>query len=84
MQSLTLCAGVTINYAKEKVARLDYSKGKLEYLSRMAPLSVKESSTEGKVVSFRRDDNFDGEKKIKLAGVSYNQGLCLHSTCELE
>jgi hypothetical protein len=82
--SVTTSAGVTINYAKEKVARLDYSKGKLEYLSRMAPLSVKESSTEGKVVSYRRDDNFDGEKKIKLAGVSYSQGLCMHSTCELE
>ena len=81
---VTTSVGVTITYPSEKVARLDYSKGKLEFLSRMAPLSVKESSTEGKVVNYRRDENFDGDKKIKLAGVDHNQGLCLHSTCELE
>src|SRR5437867_655113 len=71
--SVTTSAGVTITYAAEKVARLDYSKGKLEFLSRMAPASVKESSTEGKVVSFTRDRNFD-DAKIRLAGVDYNQG----------
>ncbi|HKB40794.1 MAG TPA: NPCBM/NEW2 domain-containing protein [Gemmataceae bacterium] len=81
--SVTTSAGVTIDYTTEKVARLDYSKGKLEFLSKMAPLSVKESSTEGKVVSFRRDENFDGGK-IKLAGVNHEQGLALHSTTEVE
>ncbi|MBI1917842.1 MAG: NPCBM/NEW2 domain-containing protein [Planctomycetes bacterium] len=81
--TVTTSAGVTVTYATDKVARLDYSKGKLEFLSRMAPLSVKENSTEGKVVNFRRDENFDGEK-IRLAGVNYNQGLCLHSTSEVE
>ncbi len=82
--SVTTSAGVTITYPTEKVARLDYSKGKLEFLSRMAPLSVKETSTEGKVVSFTRDRNFDGDDKIRLAGVEYKQGLCLHSTSEVE
>jgi len=81
--TITTSAGVTINYAKDKVAKLDYSGGKLEFLSKMAPLSVKESSTEGKVVNYCRDVNFDG-KDIQLAGVTYKQGLCVHSTTELE
>jgi NPCBM/NEW2 domain len=81
--SVTTCCGVTINYAKDKLASLDYSKGKLTYLALLAPSSVKESSTEGRVYNYRRDENFDGGR-IRIGGTGYPGGLCLHSTTELE
>jgi hypothetical protein len=76
-------AGATIKYANALVARLDFSGGKLVYLSTMATLSVKETSTEGNVQHYRKDENLEGGK-IRLAGIEYTHGLSLHSTTELE
>jgi NPCBM/NEW2 domain len=84
---VTSC-GATIKYPNDKVARLDYSVGKLTLLSQLAPASVEESIKEegtnkdGYKQSFARDQNLDGGK-IRLAGVEYRNGLSLHSTTEV-
>lgn len=81
--SVVTSCGATIKYGKDVVGRLDYSSGKLVYLSQLAPASVKETSTEGSVQHYRKDESLEGGK-IKLAGVEYKTGLALHSTTELE
>lgn len=76
-------AGATVKYPTKLVARLDYSTGKFSYLSALVPSMVKETSTEGRIDRWRRDENLDGGK-IKIAGTEYAFGLSMHSTTELE
>jgi hypothetical protein len=76
-------AGATVKYAQALVAKMDFSGGKLVYLSALAAASVKETSTEGTVQHYRKDENLEGNR-IKLAGVEYPKGLALHATTELE
>ncbi len=78
---VTSC-GATIKYPLASVAKLDYSTGKLAYLSQLTPSSVTETSTEGSVQHYTRDTNLDGGK-IKIAGVEYKSGISLHSYTEL-
>jgi hypothetical protein len=80
--------GVKAEYAAALVARLDYSKGKLTYLSDIDPARVKvvETSPLGEVHRlhhFRRDRNLDGEALIQIAGKTYAKGLALHAYCEV-
>jgi len=79
---VTSC-GATLKYTDKQMARLDYSKGKLAYLSELTPSSVKETSTEGRVEHYKRDENLEGGK-IRLGGAQYAKGLALHATTELE
>src|SRR5262249_26350875 len=76
-------AGATLKYTSKQVAKLDYSTGKLAYLSELTPQTVKETSTEGRVDHFKRDANLEGGP-IKLGGIEYKRGLSLHSTTEIE
>jgi hypothetical protein len=76
-------SGATIKYANALVAKMDFSGGKLVYLSTLPPAGVKETSSVGNVEKYRRDENLDGGK-IKLAGIEYKTGLALHATTELE
>ncbi len=82
---VTLSCDLTIEYAKEKVVKLDYSQGKLTFLSSLNPVSEKESSVFGKkdVVSYRRDQNFDGGE-IRFGSETFTNGLVMHATTELE
>jgi len=81
--TVTTSAGVVVKYAPDKVVRLDYSKGKLTYLADMTPSDVKETSTEGVVQHYRRNENLDGNK-IHMNGKAYESGLSLHATTQLE
>jgi len=81
--SVVTSCGATLKYTNKQVARLDYSKGKQAYLSDLTPTAVKETSTEGRVDHYRRDENLEGNK-IRLAGTQYDKGLAIHSTTELE
>jgi hypothetical protein len=78
-------AGASVKYPGDKVAKLDYSGGKIQFLSEMPPVSVKQTSTEGEgsIQKYRRDENLEGGP-IRLGGVVYKTGLSLHSTTELE
>jgi hypothetical protein len=54
-------AGVRIEYPKALLVRLDYSKGKLTYLSDLEPAKVVYSSTEEVPQPYRRDKNLDNQ-----------------------
>jgi NPCBM/NEW2 domain len=71
--------GGSVRYPSLKsLARLDYSKGKLAYLSDMEPTDKDQSSTEDLVFPFRRDRNLYGGP-LRLNGVTYPKGLSIHS-----
>ena len=71
--------GGSVRYPSLKsLARLDYSKGKLAYLSDLEPIEKDQTSTEDLVFPFRRDRNLYGGP-LRLNGVSYVKGLAIHS-----
>jgi hypothetical protein len=80
---VTTPAGLTMTLAEPALARLDYSMGKLAYLSDLAPAKVTERSLAGLVTHYRRDLNLDGEP-IVLENKVYGKGLSLHAHTELE
>jgi hypothetical protein len=88
-------AGAKFDLGRDLVARLDYSKGKLTFLSDLNPSEVKETSTDGAVDHYRRDKPFTSETpgSLKLRIVKegakeevkvFRKGLALHSRTELE
>ncbi len=81
----TAQCGVRVAYDPAEVAKLDYSKGKLTYLSdvELARVKVTDNSEFTGVLHFRRDKNLDGEGPIRVAGKTYPKGLALHAHCEL-
>lgn len=77
--TITTVAGVKVTYpSATKVAKLDFSKGKLTYLSDLDPASVDETSTEDSVFHYRRDVNLEGGP-LRMAGEVHAKGLALHS-----
>jgi hypothetical protein len=91
--TVTTPAGVKIDYPKALLVRLDYSKGKLTYLSDVDPDKVVYSSTEETPVPYRRDKNLDN-RPLSLANAGDVQlpwgkgpcpkGLALHAYTSLE
>ncbi len=91
--AVTTPAGVRIEYAREKVARLDYSKGKLTYLSDLEPVKVVYSSTEDTPQPYRRDKNLDNQPLMLVASEKVQlpwgkgpcpKGLAAHAYTSLE
>jgi hypothetical protein len=76
--------GAEVAFAPEALARLDYSKGKLTFLSDVEVARVKLVQTnEGSTLEFRRDRNPDGTGEIRIAGKKYDKGLAMHSRTEI-
>jgi hypothetical protein len=65
------------------VVRLDYSGGKLTWLSDLEPTQVIESFVDDNPFHYKRDHNLE-DGPIRLDGATYSRGLALHSTTELE
>jgi hypothetical protein len=82
---VTTPIGAKIEYPRSLIARLDYSKGKLTFLSDMDPAETVETCTEGSdsIQHYRRDKNLDGGT-IRIGPSSYSKGLALHAHTELE
>src|SRR5262249_24119870 len=78
-------AGAKIDYPRKLIARLDYSKGKLTFLSDMEPSEIVETCTEGQdsVQHYHRDNNLDGGP-VRVGPTSFGKGLSLHAHTELE
>lgn len=75
--------GANIAFTADKLAKLDYNRGKLSFLSEMDPVEVVERSGIGLIVRYQRDKNLDGDP-IFLNGVEYEQGLSMHAHTEIE
>lgn len=80
--AVTTPAGAKIEFAPAMLARLDYSGGKLTWLSDLDPVSVVESFFDGNPFHYLRDRSQDGP--IRLDNQTYTRGLSLHAHTELE
>ncbi len=79
---ITTASGVTIEYPLPQLARLDFSKGKLTFLSDLEPIKKIESANLGGLDHYRRDKNLDGGT-LMLAGKPFVKGLAMHAYSEL-
>ena len=80
---VTTSCGVKIAYTTPTIARLDYTTGKIAYLSDMKPSAVVETSPFDTVEHFQINRNLDGGP-LKLEGKVYPNGLAIHAYTELE
>jgi hypothetical protein len=80
--TITTVSGAKVTVGQPLLARLDFSKGKLTYLSNMDPLKIVESSAVDRVDHYRRDRNLDNDP-IRLGRETFAKGLALHATTEL-
>ncbi len=89
--TITTASGVKVDYLnanKQLVTRLDYSGGKLTFLSDLEPAQVIETSNVDRVDHYRRDKNLE-DRPLKLANVPgedgkpivkiFGKGLSMHS-----
>jgi hypothetical protein len=80
--TVTTPAGAKIEYPPAQLARLDYSGGKLTWLSDMDPVETNYELGEGRLCEYVRDRNVNKEP-IRLDGVPYPRGLALLAPTEL-
>jgi hypothetical protein len=80
--TITAASGVTFDYPRQALARLDFSRGALAYLSDLEPVKVVEKSGGEYVKHYRRDRNLDGDP-MRLENEPYEKGLALHAYTEL-
>jgi hypothetical protein len=82
---LTTPAGFTMALEERVLARLDYNRGKLTYLSDLEPAKKDERGLGIYLVPFQRDKDMDG-RPILLPGSPnpYAKGLTLHAYTALE
>lgn len=71
-------SGAKLEFKQQMVARLDFSKGKLTFLSDITPIEVVETNNLERIEHYRKDQNLEGQK-ISLGGKKYDKGLALHA-----
>ncbi|MFN0198078.1 MAG: NPCBM/NEW2 domain-containing protein [Planctomycetaceae bacterium] len=76
--SVVMNSGTTIQLPWTTISELDYSQGKVIYLSSLDPRDVKYTPFFDITWEYTRDRNFDGQK-LQLGNTVYERGLCLHS-----
>jgi hypothetical protein len=79
---ITTPSGAKFSFQPEQLSLLDYSKGKITYLSDLDP-SDRVSKTAFGEFPARRDKNISGET-MKLGGTPYRRGWSLRAHTELE
>ena len=74
---------MTIDYPLPQLARLDFSKGKLTFLSDLEPVKKnRDQRTWVETDHYRRDKNLDGGR-LQIGKDVYAKGLALHAYTEL-
>lgn len=73
-----LVAGPEITLPLERVRALDFSSGKVRYLSQLEPREVKYVPFFDITWTYHRDRNLDGGP-LRVGGKTYRRGLALHS-----
>lgn len=85
--SVTTPAGARLDYTFAQLARLDYSKGRLTYLSDMTPTRlIKDDKDKEGIVFFEKDrTTYEGRfVPIRMNRVVYPKGLFVQATTEVE
>jgi hypothetical protein len=84
---VTTAAGVEVSYPRDLLARVDFSSGKLTYLSDLEPVRVVERSVgdaaEQWVEHHRRDKNMDNSSPVRVGKETFPKGLALHAYTDL-
>lgn len=80
---VTTSTGAQVTFTEANLAKLDYNRGKLTYLSDLEPADILERSNIGLIVRYHKDRNLDGEP-ILLGKQDYDKGLSMHAHTELE
>jgi hypothetical protein len=88
--SVSTVTGASVHFPPAALVRLDFSQGKLTYLSDLEPIKVVESSNIEGMNHYRRDTNLDGgplrlvhKSATRTEAQTYAKGLALHATTEL-
>lgn len=76
--TVELAAGGKLTLPVVSLRSLDFSAGKVRYLSQLEPREVKYTPFFDVVWNYRRDRNLDGGP-LRLAGKTYSRGLAIHS-----
>jgi len=79
---MTTACGVAVDYPVEAVTRLDYSRGKLVYLSDLIPLRQVEPLAEERLGNTFKDTNINNQP-MRINGVVYAKGLAALAPTEL-
>ena len=84
----TLLSGTDVTMTADKVAKLDFSLGKIKYLSDMEPTDAEvkpffPDPFVAKLFQYRRNHTNTG-KKLQLGKTTYDRGLWIHSRTELK
>jgi hypothetical protein len=72
-----------VEFAAPQLVRLDYSRGKLVYLSDLQPAAAGPQD-KSRFVTEYRDRNPDGQPGLRLGKVTYTKGLTLFAPAKLE
>jgi hypothetical protein len=85
---VTTPAGAKIDFTNEQIARLDYAKGKLDFLSELAPTNLvirpnRFETGEAKDKWFVYKDTNLRNQPIKLHGTTFTRGLTLLPEVEM-
>ncbi len=75
-------AGIDLTVPAAQLAALDFSAGKVQYLSQLEPRDVKYVPFFEIIWEYRRDRSLDGTP-LSVGGKSYARGLALHSKTTL-
>jgi hypothetical protein len=86
--TVTTQTGLKLDYTTKQIVRMDYSQGKLTYLSDLTPTRVNfqddaDDSRTGKFVT-DRSLKLEGKALMKLKGELYPKGLALLAPVEVE
>jgi hypothetical protein len=79
---VTTVAGVKLELPRQAAARLDFSQGRLTYLSDLEPVKLIERSNVERVERYHRDKNLD-DGPLRIAKETYSKGLAIHAYTEL-
>lgn len=84
----TLVSGVRVEVPVERLAKLDYSLGKIKYLSDLEPLQAEftpylDTPFDRQLFQYRRDQT-DMRRKLQLGQTKYDRGLWIHSRTRLK
>jgi NPCBM/NEW2 domain len=82
-------AGAKLTFPADEVVRIDYTKGRYEYLSDLEPKLTTRSNVEDGYQAIQqhvyKDASFkQGRKQIQVGGTSYSKGLILRPYTEME
>jgi len=77
-----LRSGRTVQIAPQSVRRLDFSAGKVQYLSAMEPRDVRYTPVFDEDFRYQRDHTWE-RKPLRVGGKTYTRGLWIHSKTSL-